>query len=83
MSGYEKSSISTKLLYEGFRITGSPLSVGAETPVYLATENDIKDHNGKYFIKKKPVRSSRLSYDEALQEKLWNYSIKLLKLNKE
>ncbi len=75
--------ISTKLLYEGFRITGSPLSVGAETPVYLATENDIKDHNGKYFIKKKPVRSSRLSYDEALQEKLWEYSIKLLKLNKE
>lgn len=75
--------ISTKLLYEGFRISGSPLTVGAETPVYLATTEEIKIYNGQYFIKKKPVRSSKLSYDEALQEKLWDYSINLLKLNKD
>ncbi len=75
--------ISTKLLYEGFRITGSPLNIGAETPVYLSTSENVKNQSGNYFIKKKPVQSSRISYDEGLQEKLWNYSLELLGLNKE
>lgn len=75
--------ISTKLLYAGFRMTGSPLSTGAETPVYLVTSEEIKDLSGKYFIKKKPVKSSRISYNEELQEKIWNYSIQLLGMNKE
>jgi len=74
--------ISTKLLYEGFRISGSPLSVGAETPVYLATSEEVKNLSGKYFIKKKPVKSSKISYDEDLQEKLWQFSIDLLRLDK-
>lgn len=75
--------ISTKLLYAGFRISGSPLSVGAETPVYLATSDEVKTLSGKYFVKKKVTKSSKLSYDERLQEKLWDYSIELLGLNKE
>ncbi|MEJ5304674.1 MAG: SDR family oxidoreductase [Ignavibacteria bacterium] len=75
--------ISTKLLYEGFRISGSPLSVGAETPVFLATSEEVKNESGKYFIKKKPVKSSKISYDQKLQEELWNISIELLGLNKE
>ena len=75
--------ISTKLLYEGFRISGSPLSVGAETPVYLATSNDVINESGKYFIKKKPVKSSKTSYNEKLQEELWDISIKLIGLDKD
>jgi NAD(P)-dependent dehydrogenase (short-subunit alcohol dehydrogenase family) len=74
--------ISTKLLYEGFRISGSPLTIGAETPVYLATSEEVKNLSGKYFIKKKPVKSSKISYDEDLQEKLWQFSIDLLRLDK-
>lgn len=75
--------ISTKLLHAGFRITGSPLSVGAETPVYLATSDEVKNLSGKYFVKKKPAKSSKLSYDERYQEKLWGYSIELLGLDRE
>ncbi|MCX8057365.1 MAG: SDR family oxidoreductase [Ignavibacteria bacterium] len=75
--------ISTKLLYAGFRIQGSPLNVGAETPVYLAVSNNLNDLNGKYFIKKKPQKSSKLSYDENLQEIFWDYSIELCGLEKE
>jgi NAD(P)-dependent dehydrogenase (short-subunit alcohol dehydrogenase family) len=75
--------ISTKLLYEGFRISGSPLSVGTETPVYLATSNDVIYESGKYFIKKKPVKSSKTSYNEKLQEELWDISIKLIGLDKD
>lgn len=75
--------ISTKLLRAGFGISGSPLSVGAETPVYLATSNEVITQSGKYFVKKKPVSSSKISYDELLQEKLWDISIQLLNLNKD
>jgi len=75
--------ISTKLLYEGFRISGSPPSVGSETPVYLATSNDVINESGKYFIKKKPVKSSKTSYNEKLQEELWDISIKLIGLDKD
>jgi len=75
--------ISTKLLYEGFRISGSPFSIGAETPVYLATSNDVINESGKYFIKKKPVKSSKTSYNEKLQEELWDISIKLIGLDKD
>ncbi len=75
--------ISTKLLYEGFRMSGSPLSVGAETPVYLALSEDVENQSGKYFINKKEARSSKTSKDEKFQEELWNISIELLGLNKE
>lgn len=75
--------ISTKLLYEGFRITGSPLTVGAATPVHLATSEEVKNQSGKYFINKKEARSSKTSNDEKLQEELWNISIELLGLNKD
>ncbi len=74
--------ISTKLLYEGFRIKGSPVEIGAETSIYLAVSDDVKEMSGKYFVKKKPVSPSRLSFDEKLQEKLWDYSIQLLGLDK-
>lgn len=75
--------ISTKLLYAGFKMTGSPLSIGAETPVYLASSDEVINLSGKYFIKKKPSKSSKLSYDEKLQDKLWDYSIELLGLDKD
>lgn len=73
--------ITTKLLYEGFGISGSPLSVGAETPVFLASSKDVVDLSGKYFIKKKPAKSLKVTYDEKLQEQLWQISIKLLDLD--
>ncbi len=74
--------ITTKLLRAGFGISGSSLSVGAETPVYLATSNEVINHSGKYFVKKKPVNSSKISYNESLQEILWDISIQLLNLDK-
>lgn len=69
--------ITTKLLYEGFRITGSDIRVGAQTPVYLATSEDVKNETGKYFEKKKAVKSSSISYDNDLREKVWQISIEL------
>lgn len=75
--------ITTKLLYTGFGISGSPLSIGAGTPVYLATSDEILNDSGKYFVKKRPAKSSKISYDEKFQEKLWDISLALLNLKKE
>jgi len=51
---------------------------GAETSVYLASSDEIRDVTGKCFAKKQEVTTSPVSYDQELQEKLWNRSLELL-----
>jgi NAD(P)-dependent dehydrogenase (short-subunit alcohol dehydrogenase family) len=51
---------------------------GAETAVFLAQSKEVEGVSGKYFVHKKPRRSSKASYDKALQEKLWDFSSDLL-----
>lgn len=53
---------------------------GAQTQVYLAESNDVEGTNGKYFTKKKAVKSSKLSYKVEDQEKLWELSETLCNL---
>jgi NAD(P)-dependent dehydrogenase (short-subunit alcohol dehydrogenase family) len=47
---------------------------GAETTLYLATEPTLNSVSGQYFKNCKPVNSSRLSYDQPLARRLWQYS---------
>jgi len=47
---------------------------GAETSIYLASSAEVAGISGKYFIKKKPAKSSRGSYDPEVQKKLWAVS---------
>lgn len=47
---------------------------GATTSVYLATQPDIEDLTGGYFVNCKPHKASALANDEALQQQLWNFS---------
>ncbi len=54
---------------------------GAETSIYLASSQEVEGVSGKYFVKKKPLRSSDTSYDEALAKKLWDYSLKMTGLS--
>jgi hypothetical protein len=51
---------------------------GAETPIYLASSPEVEGISGKYFVKKKPVESSKLSYNKELAKKLWVASEKLV-----
>src|SRR5215475_179524 len=48
---------------------------GASTSIHVASSPDVARVNGKYFVRRKPARSCRLSYDEALQERLWAASL--------
>jgi hypothetical protein len=52
-------------------MAGIPSEQGAETSVYLALSPEVEGVSGQYFDEKKPVRSSELSYDRSIQERLW------------
>jgi len=47
---------------------------GAKTSIYLASSPDIQGVSGKYFIKRKEVESTEVSYDEELAKDLWERS---------
>jgi NAD(P)-dependent dehydrogenase (short-subunit alcohol dehydrogenase family) len=51
---------------------------GAETSVYLATDDKVSSVTSKYFKKKKPVASSPISYDKDIARKLWEISERLV-----
>ncbi len=54
---------------------------GARTSIYLASSPEVEDVTGKYFVKCKQARSSRISYDELVSQRLWKVSEELTKLN--
>jgi NAD(P)-dependent dehydrogenase (short-subunit alcohol dehydrogenase family) len=63
----------TKLLRSAF--PGYPAispEEGARTSVYLATSPELKGASGRYFDNRKQVRSSALTYDREVQDRLWN-----------
>ena len=51
---------------------------GAETILYLVNNNDIKTASGLYFKKSIPIKSSQVSHNKELSEKLWDYSEQIL-----
>ncbi len=53
---------------------------GADTLVYLATAPEVEGVTGQYFEKRKPVRSSAVSYDESVARRLWEVSESLVGL---
>ncbi len=48
---------------------------GAQTSIYLASDPAVAAASGGYYVQKKAVRSSAVSYDEAAGERLWQYSL--------
>lgn len=56
---------------------------GAKTPIYCASSPDIEGISGKYFKKRKEVKSVKASYDEELAKELWDVSVELTNLNSE
>ena len=70
--------IKTKLLRAGFGDhPGETPEKGARTSVYLASSPEVEGISGRYFEKCRSVQSSPISYDQKLQEKLWQVSTEL------
>ncbi len=51
---------------------------GAETIVYLASSDDVAKTTGLYYYKCKSVEPSKLAQDDAVAERLWEYTDRLL-----
>jgi len=73
--------IGTKLLQAGWGIGGAPVEKGAETSVYLASSDEVENVSGKYFADKGVQKSSDISYDENLQNKIWKISEEMVERN--
>ena len=53
---------------------------GAQTIIYLAKDDTVKDITGKYFYHNKVTQAAKLANDESLGLKLWEFTHKLLNL---
>jgi len=73
--------ISTKLLHAGWGMGGGSLEFGASTSVYLAVDEEIKNLSGRYFVNSQQRKSSAISYDRKIQDRLWEISEELLLRN--
>jgi len=56
---------------------------GAATLVFLASSNEVRGITGKYFSDLKEIKSSDISYDKALQNKIWEFSARLSSIDLE
>ena len=73
--------ISTKLLHKGWGSGGASLAEGAKTSVFVATSESLIDKSGLYFVNSSERRSSAISYDKKIQERLWEISLQLSQIN--
>ena len=81
--GKNSGSLSSFLMFKMVRPMQVSAKKGAETSVYLASSDDVKDVTGRCFAKKKEVKTCPASYDEELQRGLWNKTESMLGLAQE
>lgn len=62
------------LLKGAIRLTGLTPEQGADTVIYLAASPEVEGVSGKYFVRRRAVRSSPVSYDEETARRLWQVS---------
>ncbi len=70
--------INTKLLRTGWGGGGSATEEGAERLFYAATATPVSEVNGQYLVNIRVARSVAISYDQRVQDVLWNKSAVLL-----
>ena len=68
--------IDTKLLHVNFG-GGSPVAVGAQTPVHLALVQQVAGVTGAYFVNRRRSRASAAVGDPRLAAELWRLSASL------
>jgi len=76
--GRKDGGFGRKLAFKFFSLFGKSPEKGAETPIYLSASPEVDEVTGKYFSNKRPKKSSKISYDEELQQKLWQKTEEVL-----
>jgi NAD(P)-dependent dehydrogenase (short-subunit alcohol dehydrogenase family) len=69
--------IGTKLLREGFGMSGGGVDTGTRTSLRVATDPALARVTGKYFSDEREVAASRTAGDRALQERLYDLGVRL------
>src|SRR5438046_10261612 len=67
-----------RLLVKVIGSFGTSPAKGAQTSIYLASSPEVEGVTGHYFVKSIPKRSAAISYDESLQQHLWEQSAQLV-----
>jgi NAD(P)-dependent dehydrogenase (short-subunit alcohol dehydrogenase family) len=78
--GQRGASLPVRLLIKLIWSFGKSPAKGAQTSIYLAASPEVEGVTGHYFAKSMPRRSAASSYDESLQEQLWELSAQLVRL---
>ena len=78
--GKNSGSLRSAIMFTMVRPMQISAKKGAETTVYLASADEIKNVSGKCFAKKKEATTCPVTYDVSVQERLWSETVKLLKL---
>lgn len=78
--GKNSGSLRSSIMFKMVRPMQINAKKGAETSVYLASSDEVKDVAGKCFAKKKETATCPASYDESTQKRLWNETTTLLNL---
>ena len=78
--GKNSGSLSSSIMFKMVRPMQVSAKKGAETSIYLASSDEVKDVSGKCFAKKKKVLTCLESYDEDVQKRLWNKTESMLGL---
>lgn len=66
-----------KILEVLIKLTTISPQRGARTSIYLASSAEVEGVSGKYFVRRRPQRSSSASYDEQAARRLWDLSEQL------
>ncbi len=67
-----------KFMANIIKLFGLSSKEGAETSIYLASDELISHVTGQYFDKCRPIKSSEISYDHQLGKRLWHLSEKII-----
>jgi retinol dehydrogenase 12 len=78
--GRNTGSLRSSIMFKMVRPIQQTAKKGAETSIYLASSDELKETTGKCFAKKKEIMTCPASYNQEVQTRLWNKTESLLGL---
>lgn len=81
--GRNSGSLRSSIMFKLVRPMQISARKAAETSVYLASSDEVKDVTGKCFTKMHETTTAPISYDQQLQRELWDKTEELLGLTSE
>ncbi len=77
--GHNNKGLAKSLVQWGQNLFAISEEDGARTSIFLATSSEVKNVTGKYYSNQKEKKSSDVSYDIAIRQKLWHFTESILK----